>query len=42
MEIFNKLPYELRREVMSYTTDLCDATPRQIRFFMMLKPYLQE
>ena len=42
MEIFNNLPVELKREVMSYTSDLCDATPRQLRFFMLLKPYLQE
>ena len=42
MEIFNNLPDELKREVMSYTRDLCDATPRQLRFFMLLKLYLQE
>ena len=42
MELFNKLPDELKREVMSYTPDLRDATPRQLRFFMLLKPYLQE
>ena len=34
MDIFNNLPDELKREVMSYTRDLCDATPRQLRFFI--------
>ena len=42
METFNNLPDGLKPEVMSYTLDLCDATPRQLRFFMLLKPYLQE
>ena len=42
MEIFTNLPFELRREVMSYCIDLDETTRRQRRFFMLLKPYLQE
>ena len=42
MEIFNRLPFELKREVLSYSIDLDDTTLMQRRFFMMLKPYLQE
>ena len=42
MEIFNNLPGELRREVMSYTHEMCDATKSQLWVFKRLPPNLQE
>ena len=42
MEIFNNHPDELKREVMSYTLDFCDATKSQLWVFKRLPPNLQE
>ena len=42
MEIFNNLPGELRREVMSYTHGMCAATKSQLWLFKTLPPNLQE
>ena len=42
MEIFNNLPDELKREVMSYTRGMWNATPAQLWLFTTCEPRHQQ